>query len=162
MKNRNSYILGLSVPLLLGLSALADPITPLPITAIQASHLDWQVTGEGVAFAALRGDRFVEPYMAMVRLPAGLVSPPHTKSANMFGVVLSGTMYHVPAGEDQANAVPLSAGSYYQIPAGLAHVSSCVYKEECITFLYQDGNFDFLPVTAPPNTGTPISGEVPK
>ncbi len=153
MKNKQSIVLGVGISVLLAVSAQAEPITSIPLTTIQASSLDWKTTGEGVAFAALKGDRFVEPYMAMVRLPAGLVSPPHTKSANMFGVVLSGTMYHVAAGGDLTTVVPLSAGSYYQIPAGLAHVSSCVSKTECITFLYQDGNFDFLPITEESSVG---------
>lgn len=33
-----------------------------------------------------------------------------------------------------------------KLPAGLAHISKCVSDEDCITFLYQDGKFDFLPV----------------
>ena len=141
MQILRSIILGLTVSGLMSFSAHAEQITAVP-----AQQLDWKITGEGVAFAALKGDRFVEPYMAMVRLPAGLVSPPHTKSANMFGVVISGTMQHMPVGADPAKATLLSTGSYYKVPAGLPHISSCVSQKECVTFLYQDGNFDFLPV----------------
>ena len=121
--------------------AVAEPITSLP-----ASELDWQSTQEGVAFASLSGDRFKEAYMAMVRLPAGLVSPPHTKTANMFGVVVSGTLVHTEfdAGDGEENR--LSTGSFYKIPANVPHVSKCVSDVECVTFLYQDGSFDFLPV----------------
>lgn len=116
--------------------ALADPgITLTPTTA-----LDWEVTPEGVAFAALSGDRWSEPYFAMVRLPAGTVSPPHTKSAAMFGLVVEGEMTHTPTG---AAGPPIGPGSYYQIPADLAHVSACVSKVDCVTMLYQDGAFDF-------------------
>jgi hypothetical protein len=107
--------------------------------------LAWQATDEGVAFAALVGDRFAEPYMAMVRLPAGLVSPAHTKSANMFGVMISGAMVHSALGADPAAETVLRKGSFYKIPKDLPHVSKCVSKVECVTFLYQDGKFDFLP-----------------
>ncbi|MEX3008546.1 DUF4437 domain-containing protein [Hoeflea sp. TYP-13] len=121
--------------------AMAEPITNMPVTA-----LDWETTAEGVAFAPLSGDRFKEAYMAMVRLPAGLVSPPHTKSANMFGVVISGTLIHVGVSEVQNDERLLPAGSFYKIPANLPHISKCVSQTDCVTFLYQDGSFDFLPV----------------
>ena len=117
-----------------------------PITALAADALEWAETPEGVAFAPLVGDRFEEPYMAMVRLPAGTVSPPHIKSANMYGIMLQGTMTHAAAGADPAGAIPLSEGAFYLVPAGLAHVSSCISHNTCVTFLYQDGKFDFLPV----------------
>ena len=116
------------------------------ITNIPTPQLDWASTPEGVAFAPLVGERFSEAYMAMVRLPAGVVSPPHTKTANMFGVMISGAMTHVAHGEDPTGAPLLEAGSFYKIPKDLAHVSSCVSTTECVTFLYQDGKFDFLPV----------------
>ena len=109
------------------------------------SHLEWKVTDEGVGFAPLQGDRFNEAYMAMVKLPAGLVSPSHIKSSSMYGLVVSGVLVHVANGLS-SEEVELPAGSFYKIPAGLAHVSQCISKVDCITFLYQDGKFDFLPV----------------
>jgi len=114
------------------------------IKNIPTANLDWDVTPEGVAFAPLIGDRFAEAYMAMVRLPAGLVSPAHVKSANMFGVMVSGSMTHSAVDADPKDAVILSEGSFYKIPKGVAHVSRCVSEVECVTFLYQDGKFDFL------------------
>lgn len=129
---------------LISIPALAGDIGE--ITSLPAASLPWEPTQEGVAFAALDGDRFSEPYMAMVKLPAGLSSPPHTKSATMFGVIISGTMTHIAMGADPSQALHLPQGSYYRIPAGLPHVSSCVSDTDCLTFLYQDGKFDFLPV----------------
>ncbi|WP_421982745.1 cupin domain-containing protein [Roseibium sp.] len=108
--------------------------------------LAWQTTAEGVAFAPLKGNRFEESYMAMVRLPAGLVSPVHTKSAGMYGLVVAGEMVHLAGdGGDRTENV-LKSGDYYEIPAGLPHLSKCVSQVDCVTFLYQDGPFDFLPV----------------
>lgn len=111
-----------------------------------ASEMPWETTEEGVGFAALDGDRFTEPYMAMVRLPAGLVSPAHVKSSSIFGVVVSGTITHVAVDVGSSTERPLPEGSFYKVPAGLAHVSKCVSETDCVTFLYQDGKFDFLPV----------------
>lgn len=132
--------------LLAATAAYAQTATPPHITNVSPQQLDWTTSKEGVGFAALVGDRFAEPYMAMVKLPAGLVSPQHTKTANMFGVVVSGTISHIAAGADPASELLLPAGSFYKIPKDLAHISKCVSKSDCITFLYQDGKFDFLPV----------------
>lgn len=129
------------------LSWSAFAAEPATVTNIPTANLAWDETEEGVAFAALVGDRFVESYMAMVRLPAGLISPPHVKSANMFGVVISGTISHLAIDSDPSDEILLPEGSFYQVPAGLAHVSKCVSETDCVTFLYQDGKFDFLPTT---------------
>ena len=55
-----------------------------PITLLGSDDFAWETTPEGVAFASLQGDRFAESYQALVRLPAGTVSPPHVKTANMY------------------------------------------------------------------------------
>jgi len=115
------------------------------IITIPSSELNWETTKEGVGFAPLQGDRFNEAYMAMVKLPAGLVSPPHIKSANMYGLVINGTISNIAVGADPSTEIKLPSGSYYKIPAGLPHVSKCVSDVDCVTFLYQDGKFDFLP-----------------
>ena len=116
------------------------------ITTLPPAQLNYETTPEGVAFAPLIGKRFEEPYMAMVRLPAGLVSPPHIKSANMFGVMVSGSMVHIAVGTPEAAEIVLPPGSFYRIPAGISHISKCVSDVECVTFLYQDGKFDFNPI----------------
>ncbi|MGI9436537.1 MAG: DUF4437 domain-containing protein [Geminicoccaceae bacterium] len=132
------------------LATLATPVlagSQEPVTNLPADDLAWDKTEEGVAFAPLVGDRFAESYMAMVRLPAGLVSPPHVKTANMFGVVVSGTISHSAVEADPSHETLLPEGSFYKVPAGLAHISKCVSETDCVTFLYQDGKFDFLPIT---------------
>ena len=123
--------------------ALSTPAFADEIVALPSDGLPWATTPEGAEFAALQGDRFAEPYMAMVRLPAGLASPPHVKSANMFGVVMEGTFIHTASGDESGDSVHLGPGSYYHIPAELPHVSACVSDVPCVAFLYQDGAFDF-------------------
>lgn len=128
---------------ILALSAL-PVLAETGITLTDPNALAWETTPEGVAFAALDGVRFESAYLAMVRLPAGTVSPPHIKSANMFGVMIEGHMTHSAVGAEISE--PIGPGGYYKIPAGFAHVSACVSATPCVTFLYQDGAFDFLPV----------------
>ena len=128
------------------LAMTADAADSAKIVSIPPTQLQWETTKEGVGFAPLQGNRFKESYMAMVRLPAGLISPAHMKSANMYGLVISGTLTNIAVGADPASAIKLPTGSYYKIPAGLAHISNCVSSIDCVTFLYQDEKFDFLPV----------------
>ncbi len=138
-----------AVPLVASLLALLPATMQAKeptITLIPAAALDWAQTPEGVGFAPLRGDRSNEPYFAMVQLPAGLQSPAHTKSAAMIGLMVSGEMTHVGAGGDPLNAPRIGPGGYYEIPANLPHISSCVSTTPCVTLLYQDGAFDFLPL----------------
>ncbi|MDX8348220.1 hypothetical protein SLH49_09490 [Cognatiyoonia sp. IB215446] len=113
-----------------------------PIQLLGADDFAWEATPEGVAFAALQGDRFTEPYQALVKLP----SPPHVKTANMHGVMLEGEMIHYLDNADPEAARKIGPGSYYSIAAGTPHVSACVSDTPCIAYLYQDGAFDFLPV----------------
>lgn len=129
--------------IILSLLSLTSPAMADQIVSLPQENLPWAVTPEGAEFAALEGDRFREPYMAMVRLPAGLASPVHIKSANMFGVVMEGVFIHTKDNETVSDATRLGPGSYYHIPAGVSHVSACVSKEPCVAFLYQDGAFDF-------------------
>ena len=106
------------------------------IQRVPAADLAFDTTQEGVGFAALEGDRFSEPYMAMVRLPAGLASPVHKKSANMFGVIVEGEMVHFVKDDNSGKAIRLGPGSYYKIPKDVPHISQCVSSVECVTFLY--------------------------
>ena len=117
-----------------------------PITLLGTDDFVWQTTPEGVEFAALQGDRFAEAYQALVRLPAGTVSPLHVKTANMYGLMLQGEMTHYDSDDDPDAARRMGPGSFYSIASGTAHVSACVSKDPCIAYLYQDGAFDFLPV----------------
>ncbi len=128
------------VAIVIATSASADAITLIP-----EKELNWKTTPEGVAFAALHGDRFSESYLAMVQLPAGTISPPHVKTSDMMGLLISGQMTH-DAHPASAPPQTIDVGAYYHIPAGLPHVSACVSDTPCVTLLYQNGAFDFLPV----------------
>ena len=136
----------LAVPLITTLVATGSRANDAVIENVPTDKMAWEVTEEGVGFAPLIGERFNEAYMAMVKLPAGLVSPAHIKSANMFGVVIMGTITHLEVGADPSQAIPLTEGAFYKVPAGIGHVSRCISDVNCVTFLYQDGKFDFIPV----------------
>lgn len=133
--------------LLLCTSLLTSPAFAESIDLVASGDFVWETTPEGVAFAPLQGDRFQEPYQAMVRLPGGTISPPHVKSANMSGVMLEGEMIHYPQGTNPETAKAVGPGAFYFIPAGMAHVSACISAVPCVVYLYQDNAFDFKLVT---------------
>ncbi len=128
------------------LSVATQSFADTDIMLVNSELLEWDKTPEGVEFAALDGNRFEASYMAMVRLPAGTISPPHVKSANMFGVMIAGSMTHT-AVDSPIPSAEIGPGGFYKVPAGLPHISSCVSETPCVTFLYQDGAFDFQPVS---------------
>lgn len=136
---------------LLSVSIIVTLLSSVPgsadqITLLGPADFAWETTPEGVAFASLQGDRFAESYQALVKLPAGTVSPPHVKSANMYGVLLQGEMIHYASNDDPQTARKIGAGAFYSVPRGMAHVSACISEVPCVAYLYQDGAFDFLPV----------------
>ena len=129
------------------IALLANSAVAGETTLIAPHSLDWQTTPEGGAFASLEGDRSSEAHRAMVPLQSGTISSPHVKSAAMVRVMLQGRMRHSPAVADPDAAPEIGSGGYYKIPGGLAHISACISAEPCVTYLYQDAAFDFLPVT---------------
>ena len=55
-------------------------------------------------------------------------------------------MIHYLKDADPSKAQKIGVGSFYKIPGNLAHISACVSAQPCITYLYQDAAFDFVPV----------------
>jgi len=128
----------------LGTSAFAAP--DHDIKTLSPSDLPCIETPEGVAFADLNGDRFSGPYQTMVKLLAGLISTPHIKTANMFGVMLTGELRHRRQDQKPTDVAPIGPGGFYHIPADIPHQSACVSEVPCVADLYRDGAFDFYVV----------------
>ncbi|MEO0401790.1 MAG: hypothetical protein AAF214_05395 [Pseudomonadota bacterium] len=131
------------------IAALFTPICAYAgsdITLSATDNFNWETTPEGVAFAPHSGDWHSERYFAMVRLPSGTVSPPHTKSATMYGVILEGEMTHARPGT--TSPAIIGAGGYYEVAASMPHISACVSARACVAMLYQYSAFDVLPVAS--------------
>ena len=105
----------------------------------------WEKSPEGASFATLWGDLTADKHGAMVKLPGGVSSPMHIHSEDIHGVVISGTFSHIAKGADPSTEIDLPPGSYYLLPANLPHISKCISEVECVTFIYQDAKFDFVP-----------------
>jgi len=105
----------------------------------------WQQSPEGASFATLWGDLMADKHGAMIKLPGGVSSPMHIHTVDMHGIVISGTFSHIAEGAEASSEIDLPPGSYYLLPANLPHISRCVSEVECVTFIYQDAKFDFVP-----------------
>lgn len=131
----------LAATLLLGAGAAAAGPA---IETATPDALAWDATPKGVAFAPLVCDRFAEPHMAMVRLPAGLVSPPHVRSAAMFDVMIVVEKTHVVEGGDPEIAPRLGTGALHQARACDTFVR--VADLDRVAILHQGGAFGLPPV----------------
>ncbi|MBA3819783.1 MAG: DUF4437 domain-containing protein [Deltaproteobacteria bacterium] len=77
---------------------------------------------------------------SFIKLPAGMVSPPHTHSSDYHAVIIKGTVMDY-APDDKAPK-EMGPGSYYMQPGGGAHITACKAGSECLSYVYSAGKFD--------------------
>ena len=97
-----------------------------------------------VAFATVAGNREAGAHGTFVRIPPGQATPMHTHDAAYHAVVIDGN-FENPIEGDKASNGTLTKGSYYYVPARVAHITRCAEDSpvDCLTFFYQDVPFDF-------------------
>ncbi|MEZ4220602.1 MAG: DUF4437 domain-containing protein [Polyangiaceae bacterium] len=102
------------------------------------------------------GDRGTGAHGTLGVFPPGFAAPLHTHSAEYHGVVLQGQMTN-PFGTDldvfldgdssnDKGAVVLGPGSYWRVPAGSQHTTTCVGPEVCWFYFHSEEAFDFAPI----------------
>jgi quercetin dioxygenase-like cupin family protein len=96
----------------------------------------------GLKLGVLTGDAKKGPYAGILKLPAGFTSPLHTHTGDYEAVMISGTTSHWFKGEDGTKAKKLTPGSYWKIPGGVPHISSCAAGAECVFYIWQTKPFD--------------------
>jgi hypothetical protein len=112
--------------------------------SVPAAQLHFAETGVGRLQAAAGFGHMADgPHGTFVKLPAGYSTPLHRHSGDYYGVVIQG----VVANEQNATAKnrPLGPGSYWYQKGGEDHLTRCLSKVECVTFLSQSEKFDFIP-----------------
>lgn len=88
--------------------------------------------------------------------PPGFSAPLHTHTNEYYGVVLRGQMTN-PFGtdleafldDDDSNnhgETVLDAGSYWHVPGGSQHTTTCVGPEVCWFYFHSEEAFDFAPI----------------
>lgn len=100
-------------------------------------------TEKGELFAGpAYGDLQHGRHGTFIRMPHGFVSPVHTHTEDYFAVVIRGVgANHAPDGK----VVPLPAGSYWFQKGEEQHVTQCLSREDCLFFIVQPGQFDYVP-----------------
>ncbi|MDQ3369255.1 MAG: DUF4437 domain-containing protein [Myxococcota bacterium] len=106
---------------------------------LRFSPLVPEVGDQGPMVAPLWGD-VATASGSFIKLPAGMVSPPHTHSSDYHAVVIKGTVLNYLPG-DQAPK-ELGPGSYYMQPGGGSHITACKAGSECLSYVYSVGTFD--------------------
>jgi len=102
------------------------------------------------------GDRSRGPHGTLGVFPPGFVAPLHTHTHGYDGVVLRGEMSN-PFGtdleplldEDPSNdhgTTTLAAGSYWHVPGGAQHTTTCLGPEVCWFYFHAESLFDFAPL----------------
>jgi quercetin dioxygenase-like cupin family protein len=111
------------------------------IVMMSSEDLKWIDVPEaqGAQVANVTGDIFKGAYVAFAKVPAGQVHPLHTHSSEVAAVVVSGTFIVTPEGGTETKLGP---GSYFTIPRGVKHMSSCAAGAPCVLFQQGPGKFD--------------------
>jgi quercetin dioxygenase-like cupin family protein len=117
-------------------------------TAVSAESIQWGAAPPslppGAQAAALLGAPGKEgPFVLRLKFPAGFVVPPHRHSKDELVTVLSGR-FSITSGEkiDRAAVKPVTAGSFFHLPAGMAHYA--IAETETIVQINGNGPFDVV------------------
>jgi anti-sigma factor ChrR (cupin superfamily) len=122
-------------------TAAAGPITA-PLEQQRWFPLDPGNPG-GVQLATLWGDPLRGPFGALLKMPAGFVSPMHRHSNDERVVVLQGASVHWTKGGSRETAPRMTTGDALLMPAGVDHVSAATDEEDCLELITMEGRFDF-------------------
>jgi quercetin dioxygenase-like cupin family protein len=148
MKNLLAPFLAGLVLTLGSTSAIAGKPVPKTLVSLPAAQLDWQDvpgTNGAVSYANTQGNILSDGkgfYSAFVKFKSGTDNGLHKHTQELPTVVLAGTFY----ANINGTRTEYPAGSYYKLPARLAHESGCATGDDCLLFQYQDNNFDLVPV----------------
>ena len=146
MKTRLAWLIaGLAVSTTVGVVWAAKK----DITTMAPEDLKWVDVPEsgGVQVANVTGDIMKGAYSAFAKIPAGQMHPLHTHTSETKAVVISGTfVLNVEGGTEKK----LGPGSYFSVPGGLKHTSSCAPGAPCLLFQQGPGKFEMKPVGEKP------------
>ena len=114
---------------------------------VPAADLKWEalVPGSPVKMSVLWGDHKKGPFGMLLKQPGGgFEAGMHAHASDYHGVLVQGTWIHTVEGDSSAPK-ELAAGSYVMQPAQQFHNDKCKGSEDCIVYLHQLGNSDFIP-----------------
>lgn len=109
----------------------------------KAAEMKWAdlPDAKGAQQARLWGDPTKGPHGVLDKFAAGTEIPLHSHTADLRTVVLSGTMV---IGVEGQSPKELGPGSYFFLPGGLKHTTSCNAGADCVIFSQGSGAFDVI------------------
>jgi mannose-6-phosphate isomerase-like protein (cupin superfamily) len=109
--------------------------------AISKADLKWTALNDaGVAAAVVSGDMATGPCRFFLKYPAGLVTPPHSHTADHHVVVVSGSMTLNVGGKDHL----LGPGDYFMLADKAAHTAKVEGSEPAVMFIEAAGPWDVV------------------
>lgn len=117
---------------------------PAKEVALPASEREFTNINPAIKMAHAYGNRGAGTHGSFGQFPANFITPEHTHSGAYHGIVIKGEMTN--PFEDEQNPPVMVPGSYWYVPAKMAHATACVSAEPCEFYFYADGAFDFHPV----------------
>ena len=144
MLNHSSAKLMLAITALGALCSLAYAQAKQHSINVPTAQLHFDETGVGQLKAAPGFGQMAQgAHGTFVKLPAGYSTPSHRHTSDYYGVVIQG----VVANEQSATGKdrPLGPGSYWFQQGNEDHVTKCLSKVDCVTFVSQSDKFDFIP-----------------
>jgi hypothetical protein len=112
---------------------------------VPAADLKWEalVPGSPVKMCVLWGDSKKGPFGMLLKLPGGFDGGMHTHATDYHAVCVQGTWIHTVEGDSSAPK-ELTPGSYVMQPAWQFHDDKCKGPEDCIVYIHQLGEADFI------------------
>lgn len=132
-----------AMPLVAGAALAAEPFDPSKPAVVQHESLSYFALNEAISMADAYGALADGAHGSFGKFPAHFDAGPHTHTGAYHGVVIKGVMTN-PFG-NEANPPRMGPGSYWYVPAGMAHSTACVSDEPCEFYFYADSGFDFHP-----------------
>lgn len=128
---------------LTGAISLAQAESSKQAVVLKSTQVNYAEVAPFVKMGAAWGDRSKGSHGTLGRFVPGASSPSHTHSVAYHGVVITGVMSN--PFEGQTNPPKMLPGSYWYVPAGVTHVTSCISAEACTFYFHANGAFDFTP-----------------
>jgi hypothetical protein len=138
-------------------------VTPEPgMRMVSMDQLTWnpldpEAGAAGPQVAQLFDDMTAGPSGLFVKAPAGFPGAPHIHTNAYHGVVIKGTIMN---DAPDAKPIAMGPGAYWAQQGGMPHITACT--DECMAFIYFEGNFDGHPPDAkmaamgPESKNTPL------
>lgn len=130
---------------LVGSAALAqDAFDPAMPKATPGDQLSFFNLNEAIQMADAYGSLTTGAHGTFGKFPANFDAGAHTHTGAYHGIVIKGVMTN--PFKDETNPPQMGPGSYWYVPAGMAHSTACISDEPCEFFFFANSGFDFEPV----------------